>query len=62
MATPAVRSSWRADLYLVLMGVEAGGRRVILKAIVNPLVSWIWTGGLIMVTAGVVALWPSRRR
>ncbi len=61
VATPAVRSSWRADLYLVLMGVEAGGRRVILKAIVNPLVSWIWTGGVIMVTAGVVALWPTVR-
>ncbi|MBI2973464.1 MAG: heme lyase CcmF/NrfE family subunit [Armatimonadetes bacterium] len=61
VATPAVRSSWREDLYLVLMGVDANGRRVVLNAIVNPLVSWIWTGGAIMVVAGVVASWPSRR-
>ncbi|HET6781775.1 MAG TPA: cytochrome c-type biogenesis CcmF C-terminal domain-containing protein, partial [bacterium] len=61
VATPAVRSSWREDLYLVLLGVDAGGRQVVLRAIVNPLVSWIWTGGAIMVAAGVVALWPSRR-
>jgi len=61
VATPAVRSSWRNDLYLVLIGIEDGGRQVVVRAIVNPLVSWIWAGGMIMVAAGIVALWPTRR-
>jgi cytochrome c-type biogenesis protein CcmF len=32
------------------------------KVIVNPLVTWIWIGGLIALLGAIVALWPSRRR
>jgi cytochrome c-type biogenesis protein CcmF len=32
------------------------------KVIVNPLVTWIWIGGLIALLGALVALWPSRRR
>jgi cytochrome c-type biogenesis protein CcmF len=58
--TPAVRSTWRGDLYLVLLAVAPDGSAVV-KAIVNPLVPWIWTGGLLMALAGVVSIWPGRR-
>ncbi|HEV8339853.1 MAG TPA: cytochrome c-type biogenesis CcmF C-terminal domain-containing protein, partial [bacterium] len=59
--TPAVRSSWRGDLYLVLLGVEQDGSAV-LKVISSPLVAWIWSGGLLMALAGLVSIWPTRRR
>ncbi|MDR7428270.1 MAG: cytochrome c-type biogenesis CcmF C-terminal domain-containing protein [Armatimonadota bacterium] len=58
--TPAVRSTWRGDLYLVLLAVGPEGVAVV-KAMVNPLVSWIWTGGLLMALAGVISIWPKRR-
>jgi cytochrome c-type biogenesis protein CcmF len=32
------------------------------KVIVDPLVSWLWIGGLISLLGAVVALWPARRR
>ncbi len=57
--TPAVRSTWRGDLYLVLLAVAPDGS-VVVKAIVNPLVPWIWTGGLLMALAGLMSIWPGR--
>jgi cytochrome c-type biogenesis protein CcmF len=32
------------------------------KVIVNPLVTWIWIGGLISLTGAAIALWPARSR
>jgi len=31
------------------------------RVIVNPLVTWIWIGGLIALAGALLALWPSRR-
>ncbi len=58
--TPAVRSTWRGDLYLVLLSVAPDGS-VVIKAIANPLVPWIWTGGLLVALAGLISIWPGRR-
>lgn len=58
IATPAVRTSWRDDLYVVLLDFDPTGDSVTLKAIVSPLIGWIWTGGVLMVAASVVNLWP----
>ncbi len=59
IVTPAVRSSWRGDLYLVLLSVEDDAAT--LKVISSPLVPWIWTGGLLMAFAGLLSTWPARR-
>jgi cytochrome c-type biogenesis protein CcmF len=32
------------------------------KMIVNPLVSWMWLGGLIALAGALIALWPTRAR
>jgi cytochrome c-type biogenesis protein CcmF len=32
------------------------------KVIVNPLVTWMWIGGLIALAGAIIALWPSRGR
>src|SRR5881296_3401011 len=60
--TPAVRSTWRQDLYVVLMAFDPAAQSAVLRVVVTPLVSWIWVGGTIMVIAGVLAGWPSRPR
>ncbi len=59
IAHVAYRSGLLEDLYLVMGDFTRDGQSATVRAMVNPLVSWIWTGGVIMVTAGVVALWPS---
>jgi hypothetical protein len=35
---------------------------VTFKVIVNPLVTWMWVGGLIALSGALIAVWPSRGR
>lgn len=62
IATPAVRSRWSGDLYLNLMAIERDGSTATIRMIVEPLVPWIWAGGLIIVVGGMITVTPARRR
>jgi cytochrome c-type biogenesis protein CcmF len=31
------------------------------KVFVNPLVFWMWMGGLVVVLGTIIAIWPERR-
>jgi cytochrome c-type biogenesis protein CcmF len=46
------------DLYVVLDGYAAGGGRAVLQIFVNPLVSWLWLGGALLVAGCLFSLWP----
>ena len=60
--TPEVRSTIGGDLYLTLMAFEKDGKHATIRAIVQPLVSWIWFGGGIVVLGAIVGMLPTRRR
>ena len=62
IATPSVRSRASGDLYLNLMAFERDGSGATIRMIVEPLVPWIWVGGLIVVLGAAISLWPARRR
>jgi cytochrome c-type biogenesis protein CcmF len=62
IATPAVLSTAREDLYLNLLAYDRSTETVTLHLLVNPLVSWIWVGGGIVAAGGIFAAWPVRRR
>src|SRR5579864_3294976 len=53
---PTVRSSLKEDLYVVYEGQNPDTGRPIIKAHLNPLVSWIWIGVLVMIFGTVLAL------
>jgi cytochrome c-type biogenesis protein CcmF len=55
----AQRVTLREDLYLVLGSFDPETKLITLLAYVNPLVVWIWLGGLIMALGTVVAVWPA---
>jgi cytochrome c-type biogenesis protein CcmF len=57
-AEVALRTNLREDLYVTLAGWEEGGRLVAVQAIVNPLVLWIWIGGVTLVLGAVMSLAP----
>ena len=57
---PAVRSTLKEDLYLVYEGQNPQSGRPIIKAHLNPLVSWIWIGILVMASGTILALLPNR--
>jgi cytochrome c-type biogenesis protein CcmF len=56
----ALRTSLFEDLYVILAGFEAS-KIATFKVFINPLVAWLWMGGLIMVLGTVIAIWPERR-
>ncbi len=57
----AIRSTPLEDLYVILISWEDNGSAAF-KVLVNPLVSWIWLGGGIMLLGGLIAFWPERQK
>lgn len=55
---PALRPGVREDLYLVLAGWSESGDAVSVQVTVNPLINFLWLGGLVFLTGGGFALWP----
>jgi len=55
----AMRSRLTEDLYLVLGSFDPKTQLVTILAYVNPLVSWIWIGGVILALGTAVCVWPS---
>jgi cytochrome c-type biogenesis protein CcmF len=60
--TPAVRSSVRRDIYVNLMAFSNDGSSATLRVLIEPMVMWIWLGGLVVCIGAAIALWPRRRR
>jgi cytochrome c-type biogenesis protein CcmF len=55
-----LRSTAFEDLYVVLAGWDGDGATasVSLAVFINPLVSWIWAGGVLLLLGTLVTLWP----
>jgi cytochrome c-type biogenesis protein CcmF len=62
IATPGVRTMPGEDLYVTLQAADVGSGAVTLRVFVNPLVAWIWVGGLVVALGAAFAIWPDRRR
>ncbi len=57
----SLRATLVEDLYVTMprIGPE---REITLKASVNPLLSWIWIGGILMVIGGIMSVLPNRKK
>jgi cytochrome c-type biogenesis protein CcmF len=55
----ANRSTLREDLYLVLGSYDPQSKLATILAYVNPLVVWIWLGGVVIAFGTLIAVWPS---
>jgi cytochrome c-type biogenesis protein CcmF len=63
VGTPAIDSNVWHDVYLTVDSLPAAaGGPVGLGVTVQPLVSWLWVGGAILVLGSVLAALPGRRR
>jgi cytochrome c-type biogenesis protein CcmF len=54
----AIRTTPKEDLYVILAGFESDGLATF-QLLVNPLVLWLWVGGIAMMLGGVMAWWPT---
>ena len=59
--TPSVRSRPAGDLYINLQAFAQDGSNATLRVIQEPLVPWIWIGGMIICLGALVSLGGGRR-
>jgi cytochrome c-type biogenesis protein CcmF len=57
----AIYSTLKEDLYVVYAGESPETQLPVIHAYLNPLVKWIWFGGVVVVFGTLVALLPNRR-
>ncbi len=62
VSTPAIRATFKDDLYLTLMAFDETGMTASLRAMVTPAVSWIWWGGGVIVAGALIGLFFSRAK
>jgi cytochrome c-type biogenesis protein CcmF len=56
----AIHSSLAEDLYVVVGGADPESGKAIVEAFVNPLVGWVWIGGVVVFLGTLLAMVPSR--
>ena len=57
----AIYSTLKEDLYVVYAGRSPENEQPVIHAYLNPLVKWIWLGGVIVVLGTGLALLPNRQ-
>jgi len=55
---PSIMSMLREDIYTVLGGTVNGTEQAVFRFTINPLVWWVWYGGMIVALGGLVVMWP----
>ncbi|MDF1514544.1 MAG: cytochrome c-type biogenesis CcmF C-terminal domain-containing protein [Anaerolineae bacterium] len=62
ITVPALYPTLREDIYIILSGWSNSGDLATFKVVVNPLINFLWLGGLIFMAGGALALWPRFRK
>jgi cytochrome c-type biogenesis protein CcmF len=61
MNIPGMYSTFESDIYLRLVDWEpVSATSATFKVYLNPLVNWVWMGGLVFIIGTLVAAWPDR--
>jgi cytochrome c-type biogenesis protein CcmF len=59
---PSIASGLRRDVYVTLLDAPASGDSATLRVAVNPMIGWVWAGGLLLVIGGALGIRRPRRR
>lgn len=57
----AIHSTWGGDFYTIL-NAGLGDGKIAVTLVDNPMICWIWLGGLVMSLGALSAIWPARKR
>ncbi len=61
MTIPGVRSTWEDDFYVLLVDWQpVSTQGATFKIYHNPLVNWLWLGGIVFILGTLIAAWPDR--
>jgi len=58
IATPAIIPGPTTDIYVVLLDVDPVAGTVSIRFTIQPFISWLWVGGLLVALGGLVSLGP----
>jgi cytochrome c-type biogenesis protein CcmF len=62
MTIPDARETISEDFYMLMVNWEpTSADSATFRVYVNPLVNWVWAGGLIFVIGTLIAAWPDRK-
>lgn len=62
MTIPKVISTISEDFYILLVNWEpTSATQATFRAYLNPLINWLWAGGLVFVIGTLIAAWPDPR-
>ncbi len=53
----AILSSFTHDLYVILSNFQDGSASF--RVLINPMISWIWAGGVVLLLGAIVIMWPT---
>jgi cytochrome c-type biogenesis protein CcmF len=53
-----IRSGLREDVYVVFAGPVNGTEEAVYRFNINPLVWWVWFGGVVLARGGIITMWP----
>lgn len=63
VTVPGVYSTSREDVYTLLLGWEGVNHdSATFKIYINPLINWVWIGGVVLILGTLVAAWPAGKR
>ncbi len=63
MTIPGVRSTIEDDLYVILVNWEQiSSQGATFKVFHNPLINWLWIGGILLVIGSLIAAWPDQEK
>jgi cytochrome c-type biogenesis protein CcmF len=54
----AIRSNLQEDVYIVFAGAVNGTEEAVYRFNLNPLVWWVWFGGMVLALGGLITMWP----
>ncbi|GIK55751.1 MAG: heme lyase CcmF/NrfE family subunit [Chloroflexi bacterium] len=62
MTIPDARSTISEDFYMLMINWEpTSSNQATFRVYLNPLVNWVWAGGIIFVIGTLIAAWPDRK-
>lgn len=62
IGTPSVNTGLFRDIYLTVERIRDDSGKAVVNVAINPMIVWLWIGGLLMGLGTVVAISPSVRR
>lgn len=57
----SIYSTLKEDIYAVFSGMNQDDKKAVIRLYLNPLVAWLWIGGLVLVIGTIIVMIPEKK-